>query len=170
MVFPGWNLTLLSLHHQKVQPVLLTTARAFPSVTSPTRPVLCPHILPPEILNPSFCFTLDSWDGHSSVAPALRKPPLHRRTRCFLCGQNPFQPHLETSHFHISARCTLALPQGPLSALLVTNLLPKTHPADGSSTQTPPSISNTPPRLCCLPWVRRNASQVQDADAVHDRA
>lgn len=165
MVFPGWNLTLLSLHHQKVQPVLLTTARAFPSATSPTRPVLCPHILPPEILNPSFCFTLDSWDGHSSVAAALQKPPLHRRTRCFLCGQNPFQPHLETSHFHISARCTLALPQGPLSALLVTSLLPKNAPCRWiQHTNTPihlqhPSSSPLPslgkekcqpgPRCCC---------------------
>lgn len=128
-----------------------------PSATPPTRAVFCPHTSLPEIPIPPFCFPLDSWDGHSSVAAALHKPPLLCCTHCSLCVQNPFQTPLRTSHFLISASCTLAVPQGPLSALLVTSCFPTPCCRWIQHSTTP--MSSTPSLLCCLPWARRNPSQ-----------
>lgn len=118
----------------------------------------------------SITLLLDIWDGHSPVAAALHRPPLHCPTRCFPCVQNPFQTHSETLHCPISASCTRGTvtetspcPSGSPASF------PRTRPADGCCTQTPPPLPSTPPHPCCLPWVRRNASHAQDPVAEHKR-
>lgn len=112
---------LLSLHYQKVRTIPPTTAHAFPSgllqqeqYSAHTSLSLTPPIHH-AVLHWTAGMGSALWQQLSTDLPSTAASSV-----CKILSRT----HLETSHCHIPASCTLALPQGPLSLpFWVTSLL-----------------------------------------------